>query len=360
MLVIVLGTRPEIIKTAPVVLEAIRRGIPVSIVHTGQHYDDALDGVFFRELGLAEPSHNLRVGSLPRAKQVGAMLTGLHDVLTELNPKTVLVQGDTNSVLAAALAAHTLGIPVAHLEAGLRSDDWSMPEEANRVLTGVVADFHFCPTEVQRGRLRAEGITEQVHVVGNTIVDAALHFHSNVDASHTKKRLNAEGPHALLTMHRPSNVDDPERLRAMIDMLGSLAEKRGWKMIFPIHPRARARLESAGLWEALASDKCFTVLAPLGYLDLLALQASAELVLTDSGGLQEEANILRVPCVTLRANTERPETVDAGGNVLYAGTSVEALDGLVNGLLTRTRDWRCPFGDGMTAKRVIDILFPEI
>jgi len=356
VLVVVLGTRPEIIKTAPVVLEAQRRGIPVAIIHTGQHYDDALDGVFFRELGLPEPAFNLRVGSMPVLKQLGAMIDRLHEAFETLKPKVVMVQGDTNSVLAGALAAHKVGIPVAHLEAGLRSDDWEMPEEANRVLAGFVADIHFCPTEVQRDRLKGETITEGVHVVGNTIVDAALYYREATKLSDARMRLGVEGPYALLTMHRPSNVDEPMRLNSLIEMLRGLAEARGWKIVFPVHPRTRARLQESGRWEALQRDPVFVMTEPVGYLDLLALQSSAELVLTDSGGLQEEANILRVPCVTLRANTERPETVEAGGNLLYPGISHPELDQLVAMLLARPRDWACPFGDGMTAKRVLDIL----
>lgn len=360
MLAVVLGTRPEIIKTAPVVLEAQRRGIPVAIIHTGQHYDDKLDGVFFRELGLPEPVFNLRVGSMPVLKQLGAMIDRLHEAFEAIKPKVVMVQGDTNSVLAGALAAHKTGIRVAHLEAGLRSDDWEMPEEANRVLAGFVSDIHFCPTEVQRDRLKGETVTDGVHVVGNTIVDAALHYREATKLSDARIRLGVEGPYALLTMHRPSNVDEPMRLNSLVEMLRGLAEARGWKIVFPVHPRTRARLQESGRWEALQRDPLFVMTEPLGYLDLLALQSNAELVLTDSGGLQEEANILHVPCVTLRANTERPETVEAGGNILYPGTSDRELHDVVVELLARPRDWNCPFGDGMTAKRVLDILHPHL
>ena len=356
MLAFILGTRPEIIKTAPVVLEAQRRGIPVVIIHTGQHYDDVLDGIFFRELGLPQPSMNLGVGSMPVLKQLGAMIDRLHETFERFKPSIVMVQGDTNSVLAGALAAHKLGIPVAHLEAGLRSDDWDMPEEANRVLAGFVADIHFCPTDVQRERLQRETITEGVHVVGNTVVDAALHYRESVQTSDALQRIGIDGPYVLLTMHRPSNVDEPARLQSMIEMLSRFAEARGWKIVFPVHPRTKSRLMSEGLWEDLAISPNFILSEPIGYLDLLALQSNAQLVLTDSGGLQEEANILRVPCITLRANTERPETVEVGGNVLYAGTDAMELSALAEVILAKPRDWFCPFGDGNTARRVIDIL----
>lgn len=356
MLAVILGTRPEIIKVAPVVLEAQRRGIPVAIIHTGQHYDDVLDGVFFRELGLPQPAINLGVGSMPVLKQLGAMIDRLHDAFEQLKPRVVLVQGDTNSVLAGALAAHKVGIPVAHLEAGLRSDDWDMPEEANRVLAGFVADIHFSPTEVQRERLKGETIVDGVHVVGNTVVDAALHYREIAESSDVLTRFGIDGPYALLTMHRPSNVDEPERLHAMIEMLSQFAAARGWKIVFPVHPRTKARLAASDIWQSLSENPNFILSEPLGYLDLLALQAHASLVLTDSGGIQEEANILRVPCITLRANTERPETVEAGGNVLYSGSDADELSALADTMLAKPRDWSCPFGDGMTAKRVIDIL----
>jgi UDP-N-acetylglucosamine 2-epimerase (non-hydrolysing) len=360
VLAVILGTRPEIIKTAPVVLEAQRRGIPVAIIHTGQHYDDALDGIFFRELGLPQPLINLGVGSMPVLKQLGAMIDRLHDAFQALQPKVVLIQGDTNSVLAGALAAHKVGIKVAHLEAGLRSDDWDMPEEANRVLAGFVADFHFCPTEVQRDRLKGETVLEGVHVVGNTVVDAALYYREIAKSSDVLTRFKIEGPYALLTMHRPSNVDDSSRLRLMMEMLLGFAERRAWKIMFPVHPRTKARLAASGLWDGLLKNPNVILSEPVGYLDLMALQSSAQLALTDSGGVQEEANILRVPCVTLRANTERPETVTAGGNILYSGTNIDELDRVANEMLRKSRDWNCPFGDGATAGRVLDILHPHL
>lgn len=358
MIAFILGTRPEIIKSAPVIHEARRRGLPFAIVHTGQHYTPELDDVFFRELDLPQPAYNLNVGSQPAAKQLAAMLSGLHDALTALSPRVVLVQGDTNSVLAGALTAHKMGIKVAHLEAGLRSDDWDMPEEANRVLAGIMADVHFCPTDVQRERLVRETIVDGVYVVGNTIVDAARHYSSVAsEKSDVMQRLGLIGTHfAVLTMHRPSNVDDPARLVALMEMLESTAQELELKIVFPMHPRTEAALTRAGVLERFSQSPSFVTSKPLGYLDLLALQANAQLLLTDSGGIQEEANILRVPCITLRANTERPETVDAGGNVLFDGTDASRLIKLAREMMSRPRDWNCPFGDGTTSVRVIDIL----
>lgn len=362
MIAFVLGTRPEIIKCSPVIHEARRRGIPFAIVHTGQHYSPELDSVFFQELGLPQSSYNIHVGSLPPAKQIAAMLNGLHDVFSELKPSVVMVQGDTNTVLGGALAAHKMGIKVAHLEAGLRSDDWDMPEEANRVLTGVVADFHFCPTEIQRERLARESITEGVHVVGNTIVDASLHYAEEARSKSTILETLGlrDQPFALLTMHRPSNVDEASRLTDMMACLGNAARNLGLKIVFPVHPRTEESLKRVGLWDRYEKGSSFILLKPIGYLDLLRLQLESKLVLTDSGGLQEEANILRVPCVTLRFNTERPETIDAGGNVLCGSSDASVLEKSARELMSKDRTWICPFGDGKTAVRVVDILKEDL
>ncbi len=354
MIAFVLGTRPEIIKMSPVIHEARRRGIPFAIVHTGQHYTPELDELFFKELDLEQPAYNLHVGSLPPAKQVAAMLGGLHDVFAELKPDVVMVQGDVNSVLAGALAAQLMGITIAHLEAGLRSDDWDMPEEANRVLAGVVADYHFCPTEVQRERLAREDITDGVHVVGNSIVDA-VHRYAAVakERSDVLDRLSiGSQPYALLTMHRPSNVDDPSRLRAMIDAIGRAALVHGLKVVFPIHPRTASVFEK----NAIGVSDPFIASAPIGYLDLLRLQEAARIVLTDSGGIQEEACILKVPSITLRSTTERPETLTVGASVLHHEADADLLARKMRDQMDRPRIWENPFGDGRTAERVMDIL----
>lgn len=354
MIAFVLGTRPEIIKTAPVIHEARRRGVPFAIVHTGQHYTPELDELFFKELDVPEPTHNLRVGSLPPVKQIAAILNGLHDVFIELAPSVVMVQGDTNSVLGGALAAHKMGIPIAHLEAGLRSDDWDMPEEANRVLTGFMADVHFCPTDIQRERLARETITDGVHVVGNTIVDAVLHYagiaKKNSRVMETLGIGNAS--YALLTMHRPSNVDDPVRVRAMLGAIGEAAAAHGLKVVFPIHPRTKAVMEKNGITIATP----YIASAPLGYLDLLRLEADARIILTDSGGIQEEACILRVPSITLRSTTERPETLAVGASVLFHDADAKKLTEVMAAHMSKERNWENPFGDGKTAVRVMDVL----
>ena len=354
-LAIILGTRPELIKCAPVILEAQRRGMPIGIIHTGQHYSPELDGVFFSELNLPEPVAHVHVGSHPAARQIGLMIERLADVLDELKPQAVLVEGDTNSVLAGAFAAYKAGIPVAHLEAGLRSDDWTMPEEANRVLTDRISKWLFCPTDLQRQRLAQEGITHDgVHVVGNTIVDASLHYAKVAyEKSDIAERLGiANRPYALLTMHRPSNVDDPERLRALVESIGNAARQRDLRVVFPVHPRTKQALDANGV----TLGDGFIATGPIGYLDLLRLQCSAHVVLTDSGGIQEEACTLRVPCVTLRANTERPETLDVGSNVLHFDTDAGSLSLAMRAMMEKERNWPNPFGDGTTARRVLDIL----
>jgi UDP-N-acetylglucosamine 2-epimerase (non-hydrolysing) len=357
MITIVVGTRPEIIKTAPVVHELARHNVPFSCIHTGQHYDPKLDRVFFEELGLPDPAVNLETGSLPPVHQVAKMMEGIADALAFLQPRVVMVQGDTNSVLAGALAAHKLNIPVAHLEGGLRSDDWTMPEEGNRVVAGRLASVHFCPTELQARRLANEGISRGVYVVGNTAVDACLQFSARARANSSVLRqldLCPQG-YGVLTLHRPSNVDDHARFEALILGLADMAQSVAADLVFPMHPRTRATAKASGLLGRL-EEPPFITIEPVGYLDLLALLSSARFVVTDSGGIQEEACTLRVPCVTLRPNTERPETIDVGANILCDGASgAEFVRSL---RLVSKRDGKSenPFGDGATAVRVVDIL----
>lgn len=359
MLCIVLGTRPEIIKCAPIIFEAQARGLSVGIIHTGQHYSSELDGMFFQELNLPHPVAHAHVGSHPAARQIGIMVQRLSDIFHEIRPSAVIVEGDTNTVLAGALAAYKAGIPVAHLEAGLRSDDWDMPEEANRVLTDRISRWLFAPTAVQRERLLEESIPAgRIHVVGNTIVDASLHFAKIAYAkSDIAERLGVTNkPYALLTLHRPSNVDKPERLRALIAGVGEALRRHGLVGAFPVHPRTADRLSQAGV----SLDAPFLPCPPLGYLDLLRLQSSADIVLTDSGGIQEEACTLRVPCVTLRANTERPETVTVGASALHHDPHPDALTDVIRKMRSVERTWEQPFGDGRTAARVLDILTTDI
>ncbi len=353
---IVVGTRPEIIKCSPVIAELSRRDLPFVIIHSGQHYTAALDAAFFGDLDLPAPTFRLQVGSLPPAIQLARIIERSTEAFLESKPRWVLVQGDTSTVLGAALAALKLSIPVAHLEAGLRSFDWEMPEEANRVLTGRLAALHLCPTELQAHRLADEGIREGVHVVGNTIVDAVS---AHVKRAHARStlhtRLDLQSPYAVLTLHRPSNVDDPAHLFELLSAIGRVAEEKGIRLFWPVHPRSATVL--ATLPDSARAH--ISIIEPLGYLDFLRLLAGARLVLTDSGGLQEEACTLRIPCITLRTTTERPETIDVGANLLCPPHELHRLAECVEQQTNASRDWTNPFGDGHAAKRVVDLLMAE-
>jgi len=350
---IVVGTRPEIIKMAPVVRASLDRGVPYLLLHTGQHYSFELDGVFFAELGLPAPHRNLEVGSGSQSYQLAAVIEGLAPVLVEERPDVVLVEGDTNSVLAAALAANKSGIAVGHVEAGLRSYDRRMPEELNRVLTDHLADWLFAPTPGARDILRGEGLpASRIHVTGNTVVDELLLQRLRADRPGLAERFGVTpGRYALATVHRAENVDDDGRLRSILAGLDAAGRALGIPVLAAFHPRTTARMAALGL----AASGTLRGLPPLGYLDFLGLHAAAALMLTDSGGLQEEACCLRVPCVTLRDNTERPESVAVGANVL-AGAETEAIVACARAMAAKPRTWENPFGDGMSGLRIVDLL----
>jgi len=350
---IVVGTRPEIIKMAPVVRACLDRGVPYLLLHTGQHYSFELDGVFFAELGLPAPHRNLEVGSGSQSYQLAAVIEGLAPVLVEERPDVVLVEGDTNSVLAAALAANKSGIAVGHVEAGLRSYDRRMPEELNRVLTDHLADWLFAPTPGARDILRGEGLpASRIHVTGNTVVDELLLQRLRADRPGLAERFGVTpGRYALATVHRAENVDDDGRLRSILAGLDAAGRALGIPVLAAFHPRTTARMAALGL----TASGTVRGLPPLGYLDVLGLHAAAALMLTDSGGLQEEACCLRVPCVTLRDNTERPESVAVGANVL-AGAETEAIVACARAMAAKPRTWENPFGDGMSGLRIVDLL----
>ena len=316
---IILGTRPEIVKCSPIVRECDRLGLDFFILHTGQHYSYLMDKVFFEQLELPLSKYNLDIGSGNHGKQTGAMLTGIEKVLLKEHPDVVLVEGDTNTVLAGAIAAVKLGIKVGHVEAGLRSYDRHMPEEINRILTDHCSDYLFAPTKKSKDILLHEGIeADNVFMVGNTVVDAV---HQNLGIAKSKSKalegLSVEpGKFILATAHRAENVDDKERFSGLIAGLQKVKAEFGIPLIYPIHPRAKKQLEAFGL-----DTHGLSLVEPLDYLGFLQLEGMAKLVLTDSGGVQEETCVLGVPCVTLRDNTERPETIDVGSNML-AGTEL--------------------------------------
>ena len=350
---VILGTRPEIIKLAPVIKELERRNAEFFTLHTGQHYSYDLDRVLFEQLKLPQAKYNLEVGSGSHAEQTGKALIGVEKVLREETPDVILVEGDTNSVLAGALAATKLHIGVGHVEAGLRSYDRQMPEEINRTLTDHCSDYLFAPTENAKAILLGEGIPQdRIFVTGNTIVDAV---HQNLAIA--KERGNAldalnlkPKEYFLVTLHRQENVDNRDRFTSILEGLGKLAAEFHLPVIYPIHPRSRKRMSESDL-----EPRNLTLIDPLDFLGFLQLSSNARLVLTDSGGVQEEACILSVPCVTLRDNTERPETLEVGANIL-AGASPDRILECSHAMLARKNDWENPFGDGKAAERIVDIL----
>lgn len=353
---IVLGTRPEIIKMSPVVRECERLGLDYFIIHTGQHYTYNMDKVFFEQLELLEAKYNQDVGSGSHGEQTGKMLIGIEKTLQKEKPDIVLVEGDTNTVLAGALAAAKLHIKVGHVEAGLRSYDRRMPEEINRLLTDHCSDYLFAPTEKSRQILLSEGIPDnKIFVTGNTIVDAV---YQNLSIS--EERINPLNDlelipkkYFLVTAHRQENVDVKERFEGIIKGLELVADMFGLPVVYPIHPRARKMMSHFGL-----ESNGIELIEPFDYLSFLQLEAKAKLVLTDSGGVQEESCILRVPCVTLRDNTERPETLDVGSNIL-AGTNAESILSKTKEMINRDNNWKNPFGDGKAGERIIKILMTK-
>ena len=350
---VVVGTRPEIIKMSPVIRECERQGLDFFTLHTGQHYSHNMDGVFFEQLGLPDAGYNLDVGSGSHAEQTGKILSGVEGVLVKESPDVVLVEGDTNTVLAAALAASKLHIGVGHVEAGLRSFDKGMPEEVNRVLTDHCSDLLFAPTGGAYINLVSENIPkEKVFVTGNTIVDVVNRNLGIADGVvDVFGDLGVEpGEFFLFTLHRQENVDDGKRLGSILKGLELLSHEFGLRVVYPVHPRTRKMIEGFGF-----HINGMDLIEPVDYLRFLQLESRARLVLTDSGGVQEEACVLGVPCVTLRDNTERPETLDAGSNML-AGSDPERILECTRLMLDKGKSWRNPFGDGNAGKRIVDLL----
>jgi UDP-GlcNAc3NAcA epimerase len=345
----IVGARPQFIKCAPVSRE-LRREHEEVLVHTGQHYDYGMSEIFFEELGIPRPDYNLNIGSGSHGRQTGAMLGALEDVLLAERPDIVLVYGDTNTTLAGALAAAKLHIPVAHVEAGLRSFDRRMPEEINRVLTDHASDLLFCPTETAVANLADEGIRSGVHLVGDVMVDA-MEFNRAIaeKRSHILSDLALEqGGYLVITVHRPSNTDSKEHMATILTALG----RGGKPVVFPIHPRTRNYLQEYGLLENIPEN--VRVTEPLGYLDMIRLMANAEKILTDSGGIQKEAYVLGVPCITLRENTEWVETVEAGWNVLVGAEREKIADAILR--FAPEIPGRALYGSGDAGRRIVEAL----
>jgi len=354
---LILGTRPEIIKMSPVIRELKKKRLKFFIVHTNQHYDENLDKIFFRELNLTLPKYNLGIGSGTHGDVTGRMLIGLEKLLLKEKPGMVLVQGDTNTVLAGAIAASKLGIKIGHIEAGLRSRDETMPEETNRILTDHMSAFLFAPTAESKKNLLQENIRpEKIFVTGNTIVDAVR---QNLKISKKNSqilndfRLNPQG-YFLVTAHRQENVDDPKKLANILASLERIGLNFNLPVIFPVHPRTKKRIGQFNI-----RSRGINFIEPVGYLEFLRLLSDCRLVLTDSGGIQEEACLLGKPCVTLRENTERPETVKAGANIL-AGTNPLSILRKTGKMLSRKKKWSNPLGEAGVGRKIMKIIIKNV
>jgi UDP-GlcNAc3NAcA epimerase len=343
----VVGNRPQFIKAAAV-SGLLRKEHEEVLIHTGQHYDDSLSKVFFTELGFAKPDRELGIGGGSNESQTTKMLSALADLIPEVRPDAVLVYGDTNSTLAGARAGKQAQLPVIHIEAGMRSFDLTMPEERNRIATDRLSELLLCSSDVSAKNLRNEGISGKVEIVGDVMVDVALRWQPAARARTDVAEELGVRPHEylLVTAHRAGNVDDPKRLTKLMDLLQALPVP----VVFPVHPRTRERLHAMGLWDELTEITGMHVTEPLGYAEFTALLCNARAMLTDSGGVQKEAYLAGVPCITLRANTEWVETVDAGWNTLVDLDAAAALAALER---TPPADHPQLYGDGHAAERCV-------
>ncbi len=351
----VVGARPNFMKAAPIIHQMARYPDEFHqfLLHTGQHYASEMSQVFIEQLDLPQPDINLEVGSGSHAWQTAQIMLQFEPVLLDYLPDWVVVYGDVNSTLACTLVSSKLGFKVAHVEAGLRSFDRSMPEEINRLLTDQVADLLFTPSEDANRNLEREGVAEhKIHLVGNVMIDTLVHLlpKANSNWAHLAERYPYE-KYILVTLHRPSNVDDPETLKQILSALETISDEV--TILFPVHPRTKERMKEYGL---RSESPHFLLLEPLGYLEFLALQVHASLVLTDSGGIQEETTYLGVPCLTARASTERPITINMGTNQLVASTNEALLNAMQAKLsANQTPKQKPPLWDGYAAPRVVEI-----
>ena len=360
---VIVGTRPGIIKMSPIIRELKRKELDYFIVHTGQHYSYEMDRKFFEDINLPEPEYKFDTVKKYQTHggQTAEMIKGMERALLIEKPKIVLVGGDANTNLAGAIAARKLQIKVGHVEAGLRSNDWRMPEEHNRVMIDHISELLFAPTEEEKENLIKDNVKGRIFVVGNTIVDA---IYQNLEVAKAKSSiLNGlnlrSNDYLVLTLHREENVDYRENLEQIVDSLRAIAHEHGSQIIYPIHPRTKKRLKEFDLEGKAKSIQNLRIIKPLGYLDFLLLLSNASLALTDSGGIQEETCILKVTCVTLRESTERPQTVKVGANYIAGVKTSNILKG-ISKMLKAKREWANPFGDGQTAKRIVEITKREM
>ena len=357
-IILIAGARPNFMKIAPLMRAfAERDEIEAMLVHTGQHYDEAMSDLFFRQLGIPEPDVNLEVGSASHAVQTAEIMKAFQPICLAEKPDAVLVVGDVNSTIACGLVAVKLGIKLIHVEAGLRSLDRAMPEEINRLLTDAISDMLFCTEPSGVEHLKAEGVPdERIFLVGNVMIDTLLANKAKADASTILDDLElTPGKFAALTLHRPANVDDPAVFSGLLDALEVVAADM--PIVFPCHPRTRNNIASLGFAERIADLGNLRVIDPVGYLDFLKLTSQAALVLTDSGGIQEETTILKVPCLTLRNNTERPITASVGSNRVVGTNSADVIAAYNDFKAGKTPPMQTPdLWDGSAAQRIADIL----
>ena len=354
---LIVGARPNYIKANPVYysLNQLNK-FEIKLVNTGQHYDENMSKIFIHELGMKKPDINLEVGSGSHGEQTGKILSLYEKVLVEDQPNMIIVFGDVNSTIACSLAAAKLGVPIGHVESGLRSFDWNMPEEINRVLTDKLSTFLFTTSPEAKENLMNEGIVEKnIHFVGNTMIDSLIEFQNKFDKSDIRKELNLEHDYALITMHRPSNVDNGKNLIKLIRSIQKSSEII--PCVFPIHPRTKKKLQSSKLYDELYNNKQINLTDPIGYIDFMCLQKNARIIMTDSGGIQEESTFFGVPCITVRENTERPITVSLGTNKLI-GTEYERIPGEITAELKNNSNKHSipSLWDGKSSDRISKII----
>lgn len=347
---IILGTRPEIIKMSPIIFQCQEKGLDHFVIHTGQHYSYMMDSIFFHELGIPRAKYKLDPGYFSRSEQLKKMFAGIEEILLKERPDVVLVEGDTNTVLAGGLAAYRHDIKIGHVEAGLRCFDKKMIEEKNRVIVDHISDYLFAPTVTSKKNLLEEGLgDERIYVTGNTIVDAVYRY---IDVAGKDRDAGGLKEYMIATVHRKENVDDPERLRRILDGFEKVFLEFGMPVVFAIHPGTEKRIKGSGF----KLPEGIKLVGSPGYLEFLRLESNARVILTDSGGVQEEASILGVPCVTLRDSTERPETVDAGANIIAGTGSEDILDAVRTSMGLSGHEWNGLYGDGNASRKIIDIL----
>ena len=359
-IILVVGARPNFMKIAPIYAELQSRGQELILLHTGQHYDDNMSKVFFDDLGMPKPDIYMGIGSGSHAYQTGTVMIEFEKICQEKDPSMVVVVGDVNSTVACTIVCAKMGIPCAHVEAGLRSFDRDMPEEINRILTDSVADLLLTPSPDGDEHLRAEGIAEERIIrVGNVMIDSLYNNLARAESSSIQDDLGLEDDYSILTLHRPSNVDDEGIFAGIISALEVIGKEI--QIVFPMHPRTEKMAKQFSLYERIASIPKIKITGPVGYLDFVALMSNSKLVLTDSGGLQEETTALGIPCITLRENTERPITVTEGTNTIVGCDPELIKSTALDALTTGGKSGRIPeMWDGKTAHRIADVLINYI